>query len=71
MTEASSEAWMEVQWKRKLEGVPKPPEKKVSPGTMTAAAFRLGTVPKLGSATSEFPLGNVRPVVVTTRLIPK
>ncbi len=38
---------------------------------MTAAAFSPGTVPKAGSATCEFPLGNVKPVVVTTRLIPK
>src|SRR6266481_1483615 len=55
---------MEVQWKRKSEGVPSPPQKKVSSGTMTAAAFRPGTVPKVGSATSEFPLGNVKPAVV-------
>src|SRR6266849_358163 len=69
--ETYSEAWMEVQWKRKLEGLPSPPEKNVSPGTMTAAAFSPGTVPKEGSATCDFPLGNVKPVVVTTRLIPK
>src|SRR5260370_29858941 len=62
---------MKDKWKWKLEGVASPSEKNVSPGTMTAAAFRPGTVPSVGSAAMEFPLRKVKPDVVTTLLMPK
>src|SRR6266436_2020480 len=62
---------MEVQRKSKLDCVPNPPEKEVSPFTSTPGAFFPGTVAKDPSDACGFPLGKVRPVTATTRLIPK